>query len=103
MFEIPGSIEAAGNVIIAAFPALAALFFSLSEARKRRLNSLESGAVYLVVWGFFLFASWENLRIKITDNYTLCWWLQGWLVPLVIALVFTVWSIVGNRIEDKKR
>jgi len=103
MFEISESIKAAVNILIAALPALAVLLFSLSEARKRRLNRLESWAIYLVFWGFFLFASWENFRIRITDNYTLCLWLQGWLVPLLAALVLTAVSIAVNSVENKKR
>ncbi|MBM4446084.1 MAG: hypothetical protein FJ023_01865 [Chloroflexi bacterium] len=103
MFEISEPIKAAVNTLIAALPALAVLLFSLSEARKRRLNSLESWAVYLVFWGFFLFASWENFRIRITDKYTLCLWLQGWLVPILVGLVITSVSIVVNWVENKKR
>ncbi len=103
MFEVSGPINATINTVIAGLPVIAALLLSLNEAKKRRLNKLESWAVYLIFWGFLLFASWENFRIKITAQYTPDNWLLGWLLPLLIAVVFTIVTGIMICQENKKR
>ncbi|MBC8276530.1 MAG: hypothetical protein H8E40_16380 [Chloroflexi bacterium] len=69
MTEITEPVKAIINIFIFGLPVLATLFLALNQARKRKLNKLESSAVNLVFWGFLLFASWENFQIPFTGKY----------------------------------
>ena len=105
MFSISESLNAGVTVIIAALPVLATLFFSLSEVRKRKghkLNKMETSAVYLVFWGFLLFAFWENFGITVSNTYSLASWLSGWTFPIVLGIVFTIYSYMYTRRQKTK-
>ena len=105
MIEIPDPIKATINTIIFSLPVIATLLLALNEikTKKRKLNTLQSTAVLLVFWGFLLFASWENLQIPIGDKYSYSSWLMGWLIPLLIGLIFTIIAVVVGKKEPTKQ
>jgi hypothetical protein len=81
-------------------PVLATLLLLWSETRKRKLNNLESAAVYLVFWGFCLFAFWENLLVPKTGGYGITSWLADWIFPLILGIVVTIIGFYKLRTRD---
>ena len=79
------------NTIIAALPVLGTSLFVWSAHAKHKLEPIQWVAFFLVVDGFFLFAFWQNFLSPTKQSHP-CLWYSGWIVPVVVALIYTAVS-----------
>jgi uncharacterized membrane protein (DUF485 family) len=75
------------TVFITALPAVGALLLVRSQAQKRRLDTQEIVAIFLIFWGYLLFASFEEALLLPKTV-----WYLGWGLPLFVGLIYTAIS-----------
>lgn len=86
------------NNIIQALPVVGVLLLLSSEAGRRRFEKIEWVGIFCIVWGFILFVFWQMFELP-RQNYL--FWFEGWLIPIVWGLVFTV--MAGVQINRQAR
>ncbi len=70
--------------IIAALPTIGTLLLMRSQAQKRKLDTQEIAAVYLIFWGFILFVSFQEHLLVSTYP-----WYLSWGLIILVGLIFT--------------
>ena len=75
------------TIFLAALPVIAALMLIPDRVFATRRGKM---AVYLIYWGFMGGAAWTSYQLQPTD------W-GGWLVPIILGIVFTIYVEIKYR------
>jgi polyferredoxin len=101
MFTIPNAWNASIEILIAGIPVIGGFLLLRSEAKrreaeKRKFDKSEIVGIFFILWGFIAFVSWKEFQLPVPNLGSLLWY-EGWLIPIIWGLVFTVMAYFRIR------